>query len=152
MPTHWAAFEPWWFFAFVVAILLAISVAIAYGSGWRTLARRFRSTRSIEGERFRLVSGLIGAPKRPSALCRGCFFITVGAEGFLLSVFFLFRLGNPPLFFPWTEIESVTEELTWFVTGTVICIRGVPTRIVIFGRAGQRIGQAYAHFSASKAT
>jgi hypothetical protein len=37
----------------------------------------------------------------------------------------------------------VTEELTWFVTATVIRIRGVPTRIVIFGRAGQCIGQAY---------
>src|SRR5262245_14953978 len=154
MPTPSAALiESVWFFAFVVAMWFVIGVALAYGSGWRALAERFRSTRSIEGERFRFVSGSVSASKWSSVQCRGCFFVTVGSEGFLLSVFFPLRLGSPPLFIPWTEVESVTEQFARLVDCAVICLRGLPTRIVIVGPAGQRVGQAYAHFAAGgKAT
>jgi len=77
-------------------------------------------------------------------------FITVGAEGFLLSLFFPFRPGSPPLFIPWSRVESVTEQPAWFVDRAVIRIRGLPTKISIVGRAGLRISQAYARFAAGR--
>ncbi|MFL6947918.1 MAG: hypothetical protein ACJ8FU_06925 [Xanthobacteraceae bacterium] len=71
-------------------------------------------------------------------------FITISGEGFLLSIFFPFRLGSPSLFIPWTEVESVTEEAAWFVDRAVVRLRGLPTTIMIAGRAGQRMVEAYA--------
>src|SRR5262245_39034258 len=137
MPTPSAALiEPAWFIVFFVAMWFVIGVALAYGSGWRALAERFRSTHSIEGERVRFVSGSVSESKWSSVQCRGCFFVTVGSEGFLLSAFFLLRLGSPPLFIPWTEVESVTEQSVRFVDCAVICLRGSPTRIMLVGRAG----------------
>ena len=145
-----AFLQPPWFFVFFAAMWLGVGVALSYASGWRALAEWFRSTRPIEGERFRFASGSMGASNWFPVRYRGCLFITVGAEGFLLSLFFPFRLGSPPLFIPWTRVESVTEQPAWFVDRAVIRIRGLPTKIMIVGRAGQRISQAYAHFAASR--
>jgi len=150
MSTSSPAFlHPPWFFVFFAVMLLAIGVAVSYAPGWRALAERFRSTRSIEGERFRFVSGSIGASTWLSFHYRGCLFVTIGPEGFLLSLFFPFRLGAPSLFIPWTELESVTRQPALFVDRTVIRIRGSSTKIMVVGRAGKRIGEAYEQFASS---
>jgi hypothetical protein len=133
-----------WFFLLFGALWLGAVAALAWASGWRALAERFRSARPVDGERFRFVTGWIGGPKRFPVQYRGALFITISGEGFLLSMFFPFRLGAPPLFIPWTEVESVTVEAAWFVDRAVVRLRGSPTIIMIAGRAGQRMAEAYA--------
>lgn len=133
-----------WFFVLFGAIWLGAVAALAWASGWQALAERFRSARPVDGERFRFVTGWIGASKSFPVHYRGALFITVSGEGFLLSMFFPFRLGSPPLFIPWTEVESVTEEAAWFVDRAVVRLRGSPTIIRIGGRAGQRMAEVYA--------
>jgi hypothetical protein len=133
-----------WFFVLFVAMWLGAVAGLAWASGWRALAERFRSARPVDGERFRFVTGWIGASKRFPVQYRGGLFITISGEGFLLSIFFPFRLGSPSLFIPWTEVESVTEEAASFVDRVVVRLRGSPTIIMIAGRAGQRMAEAYA--------
>src|SRR5262245_465054 len=139
-----------WFFVLFAAMWLGAVAGLAWASGWRALAERFRSARPVDGERFRFVTGWIGKSKSFPVQYRGALFITISGEGFLLSMFFPFRLCSPPLFIPWTEVESVTDEEAWFVNRAVVCIRGSPTIIMIAGRAGQRIAEAYAQSSSAR--
>lgn len=134
---------PWFLVSFAV-LWVGVVALLAWASGWRAPAERFRSTRPVDGERFRFVSGSIGTSKWFPVYYRGALFITINGEGFLLSIFFPFRLGSPPLFIPWTEAESVTEEAAWFVNRAVVRLRGLPTIIMIAGRAGQRMAETYA--------
>jgi hypothetical protein len=132
-----------WFFVLFGLLWLGVGAVLARASGWRALAERFRSARPVDGARFRFVTGWIGASTWPVQY-RGALFITISSEGFLLSIFFPFRLGSPSLFIPWTEVESATEEEAWFVNRAVVRLRGLPTTIMIAGRAGQRMVEAYA--------
>jgi hypothetical protein len=142
-----ALLEPLWFLLFFAAMWFGIGALLSYLAGWPGLAARFRSTEAIEGERFRFTSGSVGASSRFPVGYRNCLFFTVGETGFLIRVFFLFRFLTPPLFIPWAQVESITEERLWFVRYMVIRIRGCSTKIMVPGRAGQSIGQGYARFS-----
>ena len=53
--------------------------------------------------------------------------VNFGADssGLFLSVFPLFRLGNPPLFIPWSDITS-SQEKGWLFGGTKLWFRKVP--------------------------
>jgi hypothetical protein len=83
-----------WYFA---------TVFIAVVSGWRELARVYPAERPIIGAtewrnrrgRMRYGSGY-----------NGCLNITANAMGMQLSLWSIFRPGHPPLFIPWTEIQT----------------------------------------------
>lgn len=38
-----------------------------------------------------------------------CLMLGANAEGLFVSVLFFFRVGHPPLFIPWSEVESATH-------------------------------------------
>jgi hypothetical protein len=127
-----------------------ISALLSFIAGWPNLAARFRATQTTDGERFRFASGSIGASMWLPVNYRSCLFITVASSGFLLSVFFLFRFLSPPLFIPWAQVESVTEQRIWFLNTSVIRIRDSSTKIMVRGRVGQSIIKAYEHFSSQR--
>jgi hypothetical protein len=139
-----ALLEPQWFFPLFVAGWFGVSATLSYLAGWPGLVSRFRSTHAVEGEPFRFASGSIGASSWFPVSYRSCLFFTVGETGLLVSVFFPFRFLSPPLFIPWTEVESIDEKRFWFVPHAVIHIRGSATKIMVPGPAGQRIIHAYA--------
>lgn len=135
-------FEPQYFVPLFVVGWFCLTAALSYIAGWTELALRFRSNHPIEGERFWFASGCVGASTWFPVCYRNCLFITVGESGFLMSVFFLFRFLSPPLFIPWFDVESITEQRFWFVRYTVIRIRGFSTKIMVTGRARQGITRA----------
>ena len=139
-----------WFFLFFVAMWAGVTALLAFMAGWPSLAARFRSSQNTEGERFRFASGSIGASMWLPVSYRNCLFFTVADTGFLLSVFFLFRILSPPLFIPWLEVESITEERVWFLQTAVICIRDSSTKIMVRGRVAQALREAYERFSSQQ--
>ncbi|MHB8413786.1 MAG: hypothetical protein ACYDDA_12090 [Acidiferrobacteraceae bacterium] len=141
--------KPPWFFLLFVALWLGLSGLLSYLSGWRRLAARFRATKELEGERFRFASGAIGSSTCLPVSYRGCLLFTVGSAGFRLALAFPFRFLSPPLFIPWAQVESVTERRHWFVRHAIVHLRGYTTRIMVPGRAGQSITQAYARDSSA---
>jgi hypothetical protein len=98
-------FEPFSVPAYILFfIILWISVCklISAAGGWRILARDYRANSLFDGKKLWLRS--IGIRKWTNY--SNC--ITVGANkyGLHLSVLPIFRIGHPPLFFPWTEIST----------------------------------------------
>jgi hypothetical protein len=126
---------------------LVVTGGLSKVSGWGGLAQRFAAGGAPLGERFRFVSGAIGASGLPVGY-RNCLVLDVAAEGFGLSLLFLFRFLSPPLFIPWREVESIGERRLWLQRSTEIVIRGSATRVRLHGSAGQSAARAFAAYTA----
>jgi hypothetical protein len=127
--------------AFVV-LWLVVTAMVAYTSGWPGLAERFRATQPASGERFRFVSGSMGPASFGS-----CLFVTVGETGLHLSILFAFRFCCPPLFIPWSAVESVEEKRSLFLRSVIVRVRDHWATLALWGRPGQAIRDAYARAS-----
>jgi hypothetical protein len=143
-----ALLDPRWFFAVFALMWVAISALLSLVGGWSSLASHFRSERSREGERFRFVSGSMGAALFPVSYGR-CLFLTVSEDGFGLSILFPFRLLSPPLFIPWRDVESVESRRFLFVDRVAVKLRDRWQTIAIRGAAGERLQEA--HLRATRA-
>lgn len=101
----WApALFPLFFAGMWVGILLMISAV----GGWGRLASHYRRTESITGTTWRFKS--MGMRLWMPANYGGCLFVIANDEGIGFSVLFLFRIGHPPLFIPWSDIEVIEER------------------------------------------
>lgn len=150
--SSYLSFDLYWLFLLWLAIWSGVTSGMAYLSGWPRLAGRFRAIRDVEGERFRFVSGSIGSPKWLPVRYRRCLFLTVADDGLFISVFFLFRAFSPPLFIPWSAVETLGEKRIWIIDHTVIHLRDFSTIIMISGQARQSITRSYEHFSSQRRT
>ncbi len=98
----------WFVLLFVIAWLFACSMISLMG-GWHRLAEKFRAISEIHGEEIRFASMAIGTDLFP-ARYRRVLFVTVGPAGIGLSVIFFFRALHPPLFIPWSAVESANAS------------------------------------------
>ena len=88
------------FFVLFAGLWTAVSFFIAWQSGWRDLAGRYRAAGVPDGERRRWVSaGLDGVSFRSSLN------VVAGPAGLHLSPVLMFRPFMPPLLIPWTDIR-----------------------------------------------
>jgi hypothetical protein len=102
-------------FIFLVAFPLmwiGISFLISRIGGWSSLAKHYRDDQvrdlthlAEEVTWYRMRSVSMGISNYSSC-------VTLGASktGLRLSVMFLFRVGHPPLFIPWSEFHSVRKK------------------------------------------
>lgn len=96
------------FLVFFAVMWTGVTMLLAYLSGWRALARRFRGRLSVPEDEVGMASGSIRrwVPVRYRSVLN----VSAGREGVGLSVFPLFALANPPLAIPW---EAVGECRAW---------------------------------------
>lgn len=97
---------------FFVGMWCFVSKMISSTSGWSRLAETFPARNPPSGKRFFMQGGRVG-----SARYSGVLNIYTSQEGLYLSVMFLFRVGTPPLFIPWSAIRYVkTHRFLWAET------------------------------------
>ena len=125
----------------VVALWLGICAILSYQSGWHRLAGKFPSTSPAEGTSFSLTSGLIGTITYASALS-----LTVGHQGLRMAVLFPFRFQSPPLFIPWTAVVSADVRGRALSKHALVSLRDGCPAITIYGRAGQKVANAFAGY------
>ena len=90
-------------FALFITIWLMVSLILSSVGGWRSLAREYRAPEPLPDagwvERHVLLSG--------HARYRNVLRLRANKAGIHLSVAFPFRIGHPPLFFPWEDLFVV---------------------------------------------
>jgi hypothetical protein len=117
---------------FVVSFLVLwtfILWIISRVSGWHRLAQQYGDTSLFSGEIVRFGSARIGWANYNGAL-------NVGANdmGVYLAPMAIFRPFHPPLFIPWSAVES--QPFQGFPSGVTLSFPGgTGARIVLFGRA-----------------
>ena len=126
---------------FVVTWAFACALLSIVG-GWRRLALKFPASSAIDGEKYRFASMSLVSGHFPVRY-NNSLFVTVGRSGLALSVLFLLRVMHPPLFIPWSAVETVRPERFWLVGGTAVHLRGFNKRLLFRGRAGKEILEAF---------
>lgn len=130
--------RPEYFIAVLIGFLIAIFFLIGRISGWATLANFYRFSGEFMGERWQFQS----AQMRWKLGYNNCLTIGVNETGLYLSVFFLFRVGHPTLFIPWTEI-STNKKKGYFRTYMEFRFKQAPAiPFLVTERLGQRIVKA----------
>ncbi len=120
--------RPQWFIPLFLAFWLCILAGLAFADGWFSLSREFRSDASESGQRFHFCSGALGVWPFLMSSYGKCLFITANEQGFRISILFPFRFFHPPLFIPWTAVDSVERRFMLFLPCTVVRLsRGWPT-------------------------
>jgi hypothetical protein len=137
--------EPQWFIPTLAGMWLAICLLLSHLGGWSSLVPNFRSNQPVLGTRTRFVSGSMGHRLLPVSY-GNCLFVTVNEEGIGLSILFLFRVFSPPLFIPWSEVESVEQKKAFFASSVAMRVRGHWPTVSIRGTAGKNIDREFAKF------
>lgn len=95
---------------FFIIFWMAVCKLISAVGGWKILSRDYRANSAFDGKKMWLKS--IGLRRWTNY--NNC--ITVGADkyGLYLAVLPMFRVGHPPLFFPWADISTEAGSRRFF--------------------------------------
>jgi hypothetical protein len=66
-------------------------------------------------------------------------FVTVGQDGFALSIFLLIRFMHPRLMIPWSAVERCEPVRFLFVNHVAVHITGFKRRLLFTGSLGKKI-------------
>jgi hypothetical protein len=91
-----------------------VCLLISMLSGWRLLAGVYRRSEPVVGNRWRFQSAAMQRFRLMPSNYGGCLTVIVNEDGIEVSVMWLFRIGHPPLFIPWSDV-SASEETKLFV-------------------------------------
>lgn len=134
--------QPQWFLPLFVVMWLLMTGLLAHLGGWASLASMFRAQDRISGERFRFASGTLGRRFLPVSY-GNCLFVTINSQGLYLSILFPFRFQSPPLFVPWSRVQSIQEKRILSFRYWLIEVRDHWSRITLRGAPGRRAKEAY---------
>lgn len=138
--------QPPYFLPCFAAGWLTLCGLLARIGGWANLAKDFRTHDNQEGERFLFASGRLGNRLFP-ANYGNCLIVTVNARGIRLAILLPFRFQHPPLFLPWSAMESVTElPLLIIFRRTEIVMRDHWPPIDLRGSAAAAVIKAHATY------
>jgi hypothetical protein len=121
-----------------VVLWLLFSAFLSVFGGWHELAERFADGKTLHGDQFWVRSGAIGWKLFPVNY-GNCLFVTVGADGFALSIVLLLRFMHPRLVIPWSAVERCEPVKFWLVHHVAVHITGFTRRLWLSGNLGQKI-------------
>lgn len=121
------------------ATICAVSILIAWLSGWSLLARRFRATEPWNGESWRWQS----ARFRGWCGYNNCLRVGADPQSLSLAVIMPFGLFHPALLIPWREIEVETGKAFFGMYDSAQFRIGTDERVTvrIYGKLVDRLRQ-----------
>ena len=120
----------YYFLPLFAGFWMLVSLLISFMSGWRSLRKSYRADFPFVGKKLTMKSARMRWGTNYGAVMT----IGAGREGLYLAVIFLFRVGHPPLFIPWTDISTEAgRHLTFFQTVT-FTFRKCPEIPVVFSK------------------
>ena len=87
---------------FFIILWICVCKLISAAGGWKILARDYRANFAFDGQKLWLKS--VGIRRWTNY--SNCITVGVNKYGLYVSVLPFFRIGHPPLFFPWTDIST----------------------------------------------
>jgi hypothetical protein len=116
---------------FFVTIWCVVCFLISVFSGWKTLARRFRTQVEPYGDVKSAGPFFYAVQMRNKANYSSVIRVAVASDALYLSILFLFRVGHPPLAIPWSEIKFSKTTVFWrrYLVLTLGNAEQIPLRI-----------------------
>ena len=95
---------------FFIALWICVCKLISVFGGWKTLSQDYQANSAFDGQKLWLKS----VAMRRWTSYSNCVNIGANKYGLFLSVLSIFRVGHPPLFFPWTDISTEAGSRRFF--------------------------------------
>ena len=127
---------------------IAIAALLSWKGGWGELAEKFPDRPQPVAEKFRVASLGLGNGWFPVSYSN-CLSVSVGSEGFGLSLWLPFRAFHPNLFIPWRAVERCGAERFWLMNRTAVYLTAPSTRMLFDGRVGRALQAHWAEFNAT---
>jgi hypothetical protein len=89
-------------------IWFAVCQLVSVFSGWRFLARHYRTGSKFSGTKLPFESGDLDGWSLSQALVLGC-----GDGGLYLATIAIFRPGHAPLLVPWNDVHAIRQRGRW---------------------------------------
>ena len=123
---HPAIFVGWIFVLFAI-VWVVVGVLIAWVSGWRSLAERYRTEREFPGHKRRMQS----AQMRAACNYNNILTLASDAEGITMGLSLNMFLGHPRLSIPWADVRvEEPKRMLWVTTRTLrLGPAGIPLRV-----------------------
>ncbi len=93
----------------VVLFFCGLMWTLAHVSGWRQLAADYPANELIQGQTIWTGSVLFGWLMGYN----NGVIMTANGEGLRLSLWPLIRIGHPPIFLPWSEMQASASNYLW---------------------------------------
>jgi hypothetical protein len=106
----------------IVAIWVVVCWLVSWAGGWRQLAEAYPRGDSGPGTTWRFQSATL----RWGMSYNNGLRVTATPDGVGVSVLPLFRIGHPPLFFPWSEISIRRREKSFGTEWVTLAFERVP--------------------------
>ena len=134
------------FYVVFPVLWIAISIFLSRISGWHNLAQKYPRIDFVSGEKWRFRS----AKLRYSVGYNNCVNFVANREGLGISIFFIFRVGHPPLFIRWTDIaisqdKKFMRNVIRFTVG-----RDFPIPLLVHKNLGYKILEAAGQYHPQK--
>jgi len=94
-------FPPQYMVLLVISLWILVCILVSAIGGWRELAKDYRADFPFEGKKFRMKSGRM----RWGTNYTACINFGANKMGLYLSMALFLRIGHPPLFIPWPDVE-----------------------------------------------
>jgi len=133
---------PIWYPLTALLALLFASAMLSIRSGWRRIAKRYPFRKTTAGRKFFFVRMSLGSGLNPPGY-GGAVFVRVSPHGLGLSVFFLLRFYNPPMFLPWSEVTRCVRDQVRYYDVTKLSIREEESEFTFFGKSGEAIYEVF---------
>jgi hypothetical protein len=131
--------QPLLFLPFFVFIWVLASYVIALIGGWRALAGRDAAgAAEFTGEKWSMQSGRM----RWTTRYNGALTVGANAEGLYLGVLFMFRVGHPPLYVPWTAVSLRENRGLVFTYITIDFLEEPGISLTVSRQLGEKIAKA----------
>lgn len=125
------------FCVFFPLLWTGIVMFLSRASGWHGLAQRFSCPVAPAGESFSGQSAMFGFARYKSTVT-----VTIADQGVHLSLFFLFKMGHPPILIPWSEIQSAETSSYLFFKTTRVTLKNGAT-IDFWGGSAEPLKAAF---------
>jgi hypothetical protein len=105
---NWLFNNPPFFALYFIALWVLVSYVLGLLSGWLVLSHRFRDIGRFYSYQWFFQSIRLGT------LCgnySNCANFGADEAGLYMAVFPIFRIGHPPLFIPWSEIQVLSGNI-----------------------------------------
>jgi hypothetical protein len=123
---------------FFVVLWCIICFLISFSTGWFTLARRFKKQSGPYGEIHSVGPFLYTVYMRFWGRYSSVIRLTAAGDALYASIFFLFRIGHPPLRIPWDEIRF--SRTKFFFRTYIVLTLGIEEKIPM--RLSQRMARS----------
>jgi len=115
---------------FFIALWICVCKLISFFGGWKTLSQDYQANSAFDSQKLWLKS----VAMRRWASYSNCINVGANKYGLYLSVLFIFRVGHPPLFFPWTDISTVEDSRPLFGDIVIFNFAKQPDVPIIFSK------------------